>query len=54
MELCTGGSLYSLLDDPENAYGIEEIEFQRVLIDVGKCFEVQIILKYIRCTADYS
>lgn len=42
MELCTGGSLYGLLDDPENAYGIEETEFQRVLIDVASG------MKYLR------
>jgi len=36
MELCTGGSLYSILDDPENAFGVEENEFKQVLIDVGK------------------
>lgn len=31
MELCTGGSLYHILDDPENAYGLEETEFLLVL-----------------------
>ena len=35
MELCTGGSLYNILDDPVNAYGVEEVEFFRVLHDVG-------------------
>ena len=27
MELCTGGSLFNLLDDPENSYGLFEDEF---------------------------
>ena len=36
MELCTGGSLYNVLDEPENAYGLEESEFFSVLHDIGK------------------
>ncbi|XP_076033468.1 I-kappaB kinase epsilon isoform X2 [Oratosquilla oratoria] len=31
MELCTGGSLFNILDDPENSYGLEESEFLLVL-----------------------
>ena len=31
MELCTGGSLFNLLDDPENSYGLDEDEFLLVL-----------------------
>ncbi|XP_065342461.1 inhibitor of nuclear factor kappa-B kinase subunit epsilon-like [Cloeon dipterum] len=31
MELCTGGSLFNILDDPENAYGLQEDEFLLVL-----------------------
>lgn len=31
MELCTGGSLFNILDDPENTYGLEEREFLLVL-----------------------
>ncbi|XP_065168004.1 serine/threonine-protein kinase TBK1 isoform X2 [Atheta coriaria] len=31
MELCTGGSLYNILDDPENTYGLDEKEFLLVL-----------------------
>lgn len=31
MELCTGGSLFNILDDPENTYGLEEAEFLLVL-----------------------
>ncbi|XP_039759285.1 inhibitor of nuclear factor kappa-B kinase subunit epsilon [Pararge aegeria] len=27
MELCTGGSLFNILDDPENTYGLQEHEF---------------------------
>ena len=27
MEYCNGGSLYSILDQPTNAYGLEEEEF---------------------------
>ena len=35
MDLCTGGSLFNMLDDPENAYGLDEMEFLSVLRDVG-------------------
>lgn len=31
MELCTGGSLFNILDDPENAFGLKESEFLLVL-----------------------
>ncbi|KMY91190.1 serine/threonine-protein kinase TBK1 isoform X1 [Drosophila simulans] len=31
MELCTGGSLFNILDDPENSYGLPEHEFLLVL-----------------------
>ncbi|ODM99377.1 Serine/threonine-protein kinase TBK1 [Orchesella cincta] len=31
MELCTGGSLFNILDDPENTYGLAEDEFLLVL-----------------------
>ncbi|XP_063696271.1 inhibitor of nuclear factor kappa-B kinase subunit epsilon [Culicoides brevitarsis] len=31
MELCTGGSLFNILDDPENTYGLSEKEFLLVL-----------------------
>lgn len=31
MELCTGGSLFNILDDPENTYGLAETEFLLVL-----------------------
>ncbi|XP_054750839.2 serine/threonine-protein kinase TBK1-like [Lytechinus pictus] len=35
MELCTGGSLYTYLDTPENMYGLKEKEFLHVLKDVS-------------------
>lgn len=31
MELCTGGSLFNILDDPSNSFGLEESEFLLVL-----------------------
>lgn len=31
MELCTGGSLFNILDDPENTYGLPEKEFLLVV-----------------------
>lgn len=31
MELCTGGSLFTILEDPENTYGLQEEEFLLVL-----------------------
>jgi TANK-binding kinase 1 len=34
MELCTGGSLFNILDDPENTYGLSESEFLKVLQDL--------------------
>ncbi|GIY87943.1 hypothetical protein CEXT_347441 [Caerostris extrusa] len=35
MELCDAGSLFTILDDPENTYGLEEEEFLRVLKDLS-------------------
>nr|UCK81545.1 serine/threonine-protein kinase TBK1 [Arenicola marina] len=35
MELCRGGSLYTMLECPENAYGMEESEFLRILHDIA-------------------
>ena len=37
MELCTGGSLYGLLDLVQHYYGLQEDEFLTVLFDVGEC-----------------
>lgn len=34
MELCSGGSLFTLLENPANAYGFTEDEFKQVLKDV--------------------
>ena len=36
MELCTGSSLYEVIDSPDNAYGLSEMEFKQVIYDVGK------------------
>lgn len=36
MELCTGGSLFNILDDPENSHGLEEGEFLLVLSHLGE------------------
>lgn len=35
MELCTGGSLYEVIDSPENSYGLCETEFKQVIYDVA-------------------
>lgn len=35
MEYCPGGSLLSLLEEPENAFGLPETEFLTVLQCVG-------------------
>ena len=40
MELCTGGSLFNMLDDPENAYGLDEKEFFLVLRHLCECLPV--------------
>ncbi|CAI8037370.1 Serine/threonine-protein kinase TBK1, partial [Geodia barretti] len=36
MELCTGGSLYEVIDSPENAYGLDEPQFKQLIYDVAK------------------
>ena len=36
MELCSGGSLFTLLENPANAYGFTEDDFKQVVKDVGK------------------
>lgn len=36
MELCTGGSLYTLLEHPSNAYGFSEKDCKDIIRDVGK------------------
>ena len=47
MELCTGGSLYDVIDSPENAYGLCEAEFKQVIYDVG-------MYMYVHCTYSNS
>ena len=47
MELCTGGSLYEVIDSPENSYGLNELEFKQVIHDVGKCLETVLVYTYI-------
>lgn len=50
MELCSGGSLFTLLENPANAYGFMEDEFKQVLKDVGKIIIMNhpsLIKKYI-------
>lgn len=37
MEYCSGGSLLTLLEEPENAFGLAETEFLTVLQCVGGC-----------------
>ena len=36
MELCTGGSLYEVIDSPENAFGLDEAQFKQLIYDVGE------------------
>lgn len=50
MELCDAGSLFTMLDDPENMYGLDENDFKIVLRDISKnafslcvCFERQFV-----------
>ncbi|XP_019854889.1 PREDICTED: serine/threonine-protein kinase TBK1-like [Amphimedon queenslandica] len=35
MELCNGGSLYEVIDSPQNAYGLDEYQFKSVIFDVA-------------------
>ncbi|KAK2571078.1 Serine/threonine-protein kinase TBK1 [Acropora cervicornis] len=39
MELCSGGSLFTMLENPSNAYGLQEDEFKQVVKDVAKELE---------------
>jgi len=50
MDLCTGGSLFNILDDPENAYGLDETEFIYVVRDVGQS-SLMLVLHSL-CNAD--
>lgn len=35
MELCTAGSLYDVIEAPENAFGLCEEEFKTVMVDIS-------------------
>ena len=37
MELCNAGSLYEVIESPENCHGLDEPQFKSVLSDVGMC-----------------
>lgn len=34
MELCTGGSLYNVLEEPEYIYGLKETDLKKLIKDV--------------------
>ena len=36
MELCTGKSLYEVIESPQNAYGLCEEEFKTMMIDTSE------------------
>jgi len=40
MELCTGGSLFKILEEPENAFGFDEEEFVIFLRDISKFYRL--------------
>ena len=48
MELCTGGSLFNILDDPENSHGLEEPEYLLVLKHLGNFFLYILVSKVFR------
>ena len=50
MELCTGGSLFNLLDDPENSYGLDEVTNTYFLIDVKQVHTNTIYLFLLNCS----
>lgn len=48
MEYCSGGSLLTLLEEPENAFGLPETEFLTVLQCVGGFISFfKIIISYV-------
>jgi TANK-binding kinase 1 len=47
MELCTGGSLYDVIDSPENAYGLSEAEFKQVIYDVGMFSNIIVLCVHV-------
>lgn len=52
MEYCSGGSLLTLLEEPENAFGLPETEFLTVLQCVGRFISgfFLIIISYVSVT----
>lgn len=38
MELCNAGSLYEVIDSPENAYGLDEEQFKLVVLHVCELY----------------
>ena len=45
MELCTGRSLYEVIESPENAFGLCEDEFKTMMIDISKsCVYIRLYL----------
>ena len=47
MELCTGGSLYEVIDSPENAFGLDEAQFKQLIYDVGECLFCSCVYTYL-------
>ena len=47
MELCTGGSLYEVIDSPENSYGLCETEFKQVIYDVGESALLRLVCRTV-------
>lgn len=47
MEYCSGGSLLSLLEEPENAFGLAETEFLTVLQCIGGCVYVVSVCNFM-------
>ncbi|KXJ25383.1 Serine/threonine-protein kinase TBK1 [Exaiptasia diaphana] len=41
MELCSGGSLYTLLEHPSNSYGFSEKDCKDIIRDVGHIIEAR-------------
>ena len=55
MELFTGGSLFNILDDPINYYGLEEREFLLVLKHLGMNAKMSAICgKHAKTNCDHS
>lgn len=54
MELCTGGSLYEVIDSPENAFGLSEVEFKQVIHDIGECYPGDCLAGIHRAVFDHN